>query len=89
MIITLFRSKYTSWTLALFFILAIILNETMNISACWILLAIELLSIYSVGYYVIENYRNKFTDKLSKYNLGVFAVTSVVFLIALIDCKFD
>ena len=88
MIITLFRSKYTSWMLALFFILTIVLNETMNTSTCWMLLAIELLCIYSIGYYVIENFRNKFTDKLSKYILGVSAVTSVVFLIALIDCKF-
>jgi len=89
MIITLFRSKYTSWTLALFFVLTIVLNETINTSVCWILLAIELLCIYSVGYYVIENYRNKFSDKLSKYNLGVFTVTSIVFLIAFLDCKLN
>jgi len=87
MLITIFRSKYTSWTLSSFFLLTVILQWTMNISLCWILLSIVLLCIYSFGYYFIDAYRIKFKNRMHIYNMAIFLVVAILFGQGLLNCK--
>jgi hypothetical protein len=84
----IFRNKYVSWILSILFITSIIFNEILNTSTCWILFTIELLCIYSFGYYAIENYRTKFSDRFIVFYLGVSGITSIVFLISIINCQY-
>lgn len=87
MLITIFRSKYTSWALSSLFLLTVILQWTINISLCWILLSIVLLSIYSFGYYFIDAYRVKFKNKMHVYKMAIFLVVAILFGQGLLNCK--
>jgi hypothetical protein len=87
MLASIFKSKYTSWTLSSFFIITIILNETIDLSYCWIILAIELLCIFSFGYYFIDSYKIKFKTKLHLYSMAIFLIVGILFGEALFKCQ--